>query len=426
MTYPKSSNDLEVIDVYYKQVNDKVPSQNQDLYFPAVRNVVSSAQQVTGNVAGWRQAIAAHMNATTTLQGTRQKANSIRGYMQLVLVNGANLPAEDPNHSTTTYDWYGGLIVASVPTIGSSTSSALAETRAAEQFLKKAQDALSSFQGGVFVAELRKAIHGIRYPATTLKEFLMGHVLDAKRVRQRLSRRKMSYRKLNQVIADLWLEKAYAWGPLVSDLESAAESLARIRDLEEASFVSAEGFDDYSLDGSSSINIRGPFALRYAIRYIEYSRVRFYGQVVAYLAEDPGSFSGFLGRRLGITLNTALPTAWELIPFSFVADYFSNLGAMISAYSFPTSSIRWCNRAVLRGAKNLVIDPKLNHATSSASQKYEYTVENPGSFQAKNEQWIRTPFDPGHLLPSFRLTVPGVGDWTKWLNLTALANAIRS
>lgn len=422
----KTTIDCEILDVYFKHKNDKFPFLNQDLYFPSAKYFSNTVQQVTGNVPDWKNLLSQHISVTTALQGTRYEVDSIHGYIRLVATHGANLPPEHPDHNVDTYDWYGGLLDLGLPAAGSNTSLATAEDHASEQFLKAARNALTSFQGGTFVGELAEAIHGIRHPAESLVDFLKRHVKDAKRIRNKLVSRGTSIRKVNQVISDLWLERSYQWLPLCGDLESAGTALAQLSALEDAKVASGEGFDDYALDNSfRSTAANGPFEITYVVRHHEESRCRFYGQVVAFHEEDPGPFGDFLRTKLGLTLSDAAPTAWELIPFSFVADYFSNLGSMISAYSFPTAAIRWMNRGLLTRHSVLATDMKLTKSTSSAGEQYEYTSDNPGSYKATYVTFLRTAFSPGDLIPSFRLDVPGISSWPKWLNLAALANSIR-
>ncbi len=420
----RESIDVEILDVRYFRSNDKYPFLNIDLLIPNQRFWKNSVDQLTGNALDWRNLIARGLSATTDLQGTNYEVHSVDARMGFSLVNGANLPPSHPDHSTTIEKVSGGLIDLGLPTLSSNTSYVTAEEQAAEHFLRSARNALSSFQGGVFVAELGKAIHGIQHPAESLVKYLQDHVRDAKRLRKRFSR--LNTRRLNKVISDLWLERQYAWLPLCSDLESAGNALAELSDLKESQMASGEGYDDWAYDVPGRHDeTRLSIQYSYAIRQHEVSKVRFYGKVSAYNGEQPGSFLSFATKKLGLDLSNALPTAWELIPFSFVADYFSNLGSMISAYSFPTAAITWMNRGMIRECSIFSIDAKVYQVPSSSFQTYEYQDVNVGSYKATIKSFLRTGFNPGNLLPSLRLTVPGIAGWAKWLNLTALANSIR-
>jgi hypothetical protein len=421
----KLTEDLAILDNHYKQVNDTFPFLNSEQTFPHTRYWINSVEQLTGSPVNWRECIARHISATTALEGTRYEVHSPKADLELVVTTAPAFPG-DPNANVMTYNWDGCLIDLGLPNPGAATSLVTAEDLAAEQFLRNARNALTSFQGGTFVGELGEAIHGIKNPAQSLVQYLGQHVRDAKRIRKRLRDKGHSNRRLNKVISDLWLERQYQWLPLVSDLENAAAALARLRDLEDATMASGEGFDSAANDSpGTSITTRGPFEINYVVRHHEESKVRFYGQVVAFNEDDPGPFADLLRTRLGLTLSDALPTAWELIPFSFVADYFSNLGSMISAYSFPTAAIRWMNRGILQTTSVLSAGAYLTKSNSGGGQSYEYRSDNCGSYKATVKYFLRTAYSPADLIPSLRLEIPGIGGWAKWLNLTALANSIR-
>lgn len=418
----KSYRDVIIEDVYFKQTSKRM-GVIQDTVTRDQTYYNNRVDQLSPDIPSWREIIARNEGATTTIEGDRVRVTNKPGYHQLILHNGLNVPDSNPSKDDVTYDWYGFLMKGAIPSPGVATSAALAESRASEKFLAAAQRELSAFQGGVFIGELRRAIRGIRHPAEALKEYLQWHALRAKARRD--GKTGAFGKKLNKAISDLWLERSYQWLPLVSDLESAAEQLARIGQLEDSKTVSGTGSDDNVFETGILTNSKGPLGIRYRRQTLESSICRFYGKVAAFNDVDPESFATFLTRRLGLNLAQALPTAWELIPFSFVADYFSNLGAMISAYSFPISAIRWVNKATLKRTRLRCLPVEFVHSPNSASQRYEYTVEDPGIYTASVEAIKRQPWAAENLLPDFRLTVPGVADWPKWLNLTALANSLR-
>jgi hypothetical protein len=48
-----------------------------------------------------------------------------------------------------------------------------------------------------------------------------------------------------------------------------------------------------------------------------------------------------VARTLGILPERFLPTVWELIPYSFVVDYFVNVGDIVASYAFQRNNIVW-------------------------------------------------------------------------------------
>lgn len=426
MSTTKTTPDYIVTDVYQKSVYTKNPVLNVDNYFPATQKWTGNRSQLTGDVPGWRTLVAQGRNATTSLSGTRFKVQSRAAYCDLTITNGPNLLPNHPSWEKSFHSVRGpGVVAYALPPAASHASLVNAESRAMEGFLQACQRSMSSFQGGVFIAELAKAVHGIRHPAEALKDYLKWHAMAAKQLRARLRKIGRSNGSISQAIAQLWLEKQYHWGPLANDFESAAESLAVAGSRDDVQNVSFEGFDDYASDSGFNFRTWSPISVRFVVRYSESCRCRFYGAVAA-SCDASSSAAGFLERGFGLSLSQALPTLWELIPFSCVADYFSNTGALISAYSFPTSRIRWVNRGTRSVTVNLVTNVVFPHTPSSSSQTYEYGAENPGFYRAERSVLLRTPYDPSDLIPGFRLSVPGISDWPKWLNLGALAHVISS
>jgi hypothetical protein len=49
--------------------------------------------------------------------------------------------------------------------------------------------------------------------------------------------------------------------------------------------------------------------------------------------------------RFGFTPSEFIPTAWEILPWSFLVDYFLNIGDLLSASVTDTSNVAWVNRS---------------------------------------------------------------------------------
>jgi hypothetical protein len=124
-----------------------------------------------------------------------------------------------------------------------------------------------------------------------------------------------------QFAAQTWLEYSYAWKPMISDVYSQAENLARV--LENNSFVlrvarsSANGNYRYAHKTLSADQVWAADRLvivqgreSYTVRY----RV----------PNGPAQVANTFG------LTNPLLVAWELVPFSFVADWFLPIGDFLA------------------------------------------------------------------------------------------------
>lgn len=120
--------------------------------------------------------------------------------------------------------------------------------------------------------------------------------------------------------SNLWLEYQYAWKPLISDVQKSAELLAQ-----------------HHLDGDYLKPKRVVVNLSRTASKTSYDS-GYYRQVAK--CDSTLRVGGFVTYRLSVS-NLALQTgmtdplgvAWELIPFSFVADWFTNIGDILSAYT---------------------------------------------------------------------------------------------
>jgi hypothetical protein len=125
-------------------------------------------------------------------------------------------------------------------------------------------------------------------------------------------------------------------------------------------------------------------------------------------------FGDAMSARAGLDPGNWLPTIWELIPYSFVVDYFSNVQEVISSYTFNQQSAMWVNRSIRREVISRVVEVVPDTLPAGAT----VDILTPGE-----STWTYTSVDrkgdegPGQV--QFELQIPGFGS-TKWLNMAAL------
>jgi hypothetical protein len=121
-----------------------------------------------------------------------------------------------------------------------------------------------------------------------------------------------------KTLSDLWLELQYGWMPLLSDTQGAAEALAQALEVPFAMKTSAtRKRTRYSLIQKGGINIWDD---RYSYILSSIERLK----VTVFVTEKPS-----VAAQLGL-LNPE-NVAWELLPFSFVADWFIPIGQYLDA-----------------------------------------------------------------------------------------------
>lgn len=128
-------------------------------------------------------------------------------------------------------------------------------------------------------------------------------------------------------VARRWLEYRYGWGPLLLDLHGALQAsargyevLSRRRTARGFGNESWAGMSDYATSITPVHSSLGSYTLRY--RLDDEVKVRAYILYEADLAYQ---------RLRHFGLDRVISTGWELIPYSFVVDWFIPIGDWVSA-----------------------------------------------------------------------------------------------
>lgn len=152
----------------------------------------------------------------------------------------------------------------------------------------------------------------------------LGLSSNTKKVKRSEKRRpppdKSNSSHMDDWVANTWLEFSYGWKPLLSDIYDHAKALAELQ-IERANLVRyAVGSARTELKSSVPISVTG-FSGRKSQTSKRYVR---FG--VAYKLQN-GELNTFV--QLGI--NNPLAVAWEIIPFSFVVDWFLPVGSFLES-----------------------------------------------------------------------------------------------
>jgi hypothetical protein len=148
-------------------------------------------------------------------------------------------------------------------------------------------------------------------------------------------------RKLANRFSNYWLENVYGWAPLFNDMNDGATAILDILEDPIALRTHVSGFSrqDYTktLSGTSYLGgvLGSAFETRYSGQYLRALTYKFGCTVAASYRNQ--SALGNAAKALGLSWHNVVPSMWELIPYSFVVDYFTNTGDVLSALSAPTS-----------------------------------------------------------------------------------------
>lgn len=368
------------------------------------------------NWPDWKSRIQRSKSATTSLSG--KQYTYLPPYFNFTAVHPA--PHTLPPTSTTFIHRNVNGFPLTFPGVDPSTfgiSLPEADNRALAQFVQRAVGARRSMQGGVFLGELKRTIAAVKNPAQSIRRGLDEYTGALKKRRRDIRRSPPARRRqtATSIAADTWLEYSFGWTPLFHDVQDAAEALAKSRILAEKPktvFVSASGRSStgrgqWTPGGLNSQN--GLYAQLWYNSESYYS-VKYYGRVKLY---QPNS----LQAQLGLLPEDFVPTVWELVPWSFLVDYFSNVGDIIQAACLCRSDMAWVAKGVkLSTVHQLKVTPGLSALTN-------HIVTGSSTLGSMSVSEVSRSAYGGSLIPSLDFEIPGFGK--KWTNMAALGASLR-
>lgn len=188
----------------------------------------------------------------------------------------------------------------------------------------------SDFNMSVFLGEGHQTLQLIGDTAVKVARayslYRQGNIVAA--TKTLLNQRKQPPRQIRKKTASNWLELQYGWLPLLSDMREGAIQLAHRLNVPMSQRYSVRNSNDIQKRGGSGVfpmNTSPGWSLEFENVQQLASR-----QIVAYIRE-PESIPKLLG------LMDPELVAWELVPFSFVVDWFAPVGSWLEARAFSSS-----------------------------------------------------------------------------------------
>lgn len=407
--------------VYQRNTHDSNPDHRQ-LWPSHGLKVLLRTRDGTSNPHYKRQ-IAACENATTVLSGTFTSFVAMRNRAKLVYFH----TVQQAVHEEEAF----GDIIATFVTqdgyVGGWVSKA--DSRASTGYLQKVRAAQVMVSGPTFLGELRETLRMIRKPAAALQDGIRRHLAEVE-LRNRENRKryfnkqpKKYARNLSKIASGLWLENAFGWVPLLHDIDGARKAYDSLFEREDRIIkISAGGHDAKDVSGPPvALGMQAGFiSWIFSERKIEHVTVRYRGAVKAQAATTCAD----VGARFGFTPSEFIPTAWELLPWSFLVDYFANIGDILSALVTDTSQVAWTNRSVINklDKKSSIV---LNEAAILAIidvgiRKKISVLWSPAISRWKHSTVTRAPSAVPS--PELRFTYPG--STGRLLNVAALLDQV--
>jgi hypothetical protein len=357
------------------------------------------------NTPNWRESLRDGIDATTTMNGSKSALRVTPGLLKFrkdILPPG-------------TYIWLTGtqFLTLSLPSGDpSSVDTTNATSFALGKFQQKLNQVGTAIQGGVVIGELGQTLQMIRYPAQGLRRLVdvSRDVLWRIRAQRRIAALASHKRAVMKNLADAWLELQFGWRPFLNDIKSGVDALDKYRQ--------GQGVDTHRITAkhttkSDSADSTGVQGQSYAFVNTHSTTTErcdaIYRGAVRVEAVDPQTLTAKL---VGFDPRSFLPTAWELLPYSFLIDYFTNISGIIYGFSNLGIRLAWSNVT-----------------TRQILERRDWTSEyfqNPGvsvtgsyaEVVSSKTRVVRAKYT-GYGIPPLAFTIPSFRS-LKWLNIAAL------
>lgn len=402
------------------------------------KNLVTEARTRIGYAnPNWKEQCRNDINAATNFGANEQVVDATPFYGVIKVTSRTGLPTfhgitkEVRIHSGYIPGWNLPAVIGVSP---AESSLIEADAIAIKNLHRKIKEVNHQFQGGTFAAQIMKSVRMVVSPAKALRESFSGYFKDLKK-----RTRGVKKKKIRQVIADTYLEYTFGWQPLLLDTKEAAIALARNAHerYQKSRFRvigqhAGQPLMSSFLNGYYTDQATLPFYYLIDSRRISRSRVIYYGLFRGGVQNYDGteSPSGRLAALCGLDLQSFAPTVWECIPWSFAVDYFTNIGDIVDAYSYSTSSVRWLNKVVILSVEDtLSFIPQIEFTKwwsyGNYPDLYEVVVEGQKSTVSSAYKSMSRSRLEEVPFPTFRFELP-MANSMKWVNLGALALGARS
>lgn len=366
-------------------------------------------------VADWRGRIRRHQNAAGGMFASYQKYTG--GYGQhtanfYALSNGKYVPLFE---SET-----GRVIWVPYPTAATYTSSA--DKEAQMRLLKSAASKMTAFRSLTTLGEMRETLRMLRRPGKDLFRRIGEHIRKVTKPASMIRNTK----KRRSYIRSSYLEATFGWQPLVGEIKSAGDALNRRLERYQGSYARVSG------KGRNTVHTYVP-QVSYNQGGLTVQRRWGVNNVVSYSKLYRGEVKSVCPnpiqadmRLFGATWADVALTGWELVPWSFVADYFTNIGDILEAWSVRDSDWAWLFATEKYYARNTSANIILEDNDIITWPRYRAEKGYTRTFSCSPARATLTTINRSTPLspptPSFRWEVPGMGS-RKWLNIAALSAA---
>lgn len=212
---------------------------------------------------------------------------------------------------------------------------------------KRLGQAKTQFQGLTFLGEFKDTVRAFKRPFPAILEFTEKHLRRHKKLNSAIRARNVSKGNWSEssarkAAADSILEYNFGVAPLINDAQAAAEALARYVEFpnsERTRFTARASGEVRRVLSNSSV----PTGCWNALTTSTVHETTYGVQYICVLDDSMRFLSDAsrLRNLFGIHPGEAVSAAYELIPWSWLVDYFSNFGDVLNAVTVCQQNVRY-------------------------------------------------------------------------------------
>lgn len=306
---------------------------------------------VGGDTPGWRERVKRHESATNGMSGSIQNIDFHPGQASYSYKRGTD---DEFNYSVS------GAIVANHDKAAwlSFDVDQVVEVKSVAdiRFINRYNSLRSAFESGVFTGEIRETLNALRHPLKSFRSSMSEYLERSRKLKRsygtntgRRSRvnnaarsEEGAKRRLLGALGDSYLEFRFGIRPILGDINNIAKALNRPLETYETFSASAEKeFKDTSHWGSRTFG--GTAWVLTSDDDLTAYEAKCVGQIAHHNGATARSMENF-----GVMPERFVPTLYELLPYSWLADYFTNLGDIVSAACVNFGDLAWFSRTQRR------------------------------------------------------------------------------
>ena len=362
----------------------------------------------------WQSIIKSGGNATTTFSGQRTRRLSL---VPFGISNGfypvtgdASGYTEDVSGSVPSYNAQPGHI--------GSASLVKAENLALISALKRVRQQREQVQGLTVLGELRETLQMLKHPFQGVRKYVDQYFTDLRKMQKGRPGNQSRVKRQESFLTTAggaWLEVSFGIKPLLSDVKGIAEAIARHEFDSRRSIVVGYGEDVAVLDAAFEESYgnytivrvkrrdRTTYSVRYKV-YLDYSR-----------STDFQSNNRLL-ELVGFTPENFIPTVYELVPWSWLLDYFSNVGQVLEAGCTSQNEIKFTVRT--QRLETTRVDAYVPGLSNPAGLSRFWTKPRENGESILSRATVSRASAGALDTPTFESTLPGSP--TKWVNMLAV------